>query len=133
MNWLGLINIDLTQPTTLALRASSERHETVDNFLPNLNQKTMDQIKESAIKYLEHVLAPLVPGGCEILIDDNMEKGLAFSLIPKVYGDYKFLIGPRGSTIGTIRSIMRLWRDRNAPEAVVINLYVPDPRAIQDE
>ena len=92
----------------------------------------METTTRNATKYLESVLDPLIPGGCEVLLDDNTEKGLAYSIVPKVYGDWKFLIGPRGATIGTIRSVMKLWKDRQAPD-IVINVYVPDSRYISTE
>ena len=92
----------------------------------------MEQLRKQATEYLDSVLGPLIPGGFEILSDDNVERGVAFSVVPKVYTDYKFLLGWRGKNIGIVRSVMRLWNEQHA-KGFTISVFVPNRKYIQDE
>lgn len=88
-------------------------------------------IEQKAHEYLSYILAGMCPNGVEISAESS-DVGVAFAVIPKVAKDYKILIGFKGKNSHTLRAIMKLWKNQNAPN-MSIHVFVPNPNKINNQ
>lgn len=86
--------------------------------------------EEQATKYLKSILS-------EICIEDvvvhcdSQDVGFAFTLVPTLAEDYKILIGFKGKNTSILRNLMKLWRNKNAPN-LSIHVWTPNPRMLKN-
>lgn len=87
---------------------------------------TQAQATKYLTEILEGICAQKVMVHC-----DSQDVGLAYTLIPTVADDYRILIGFKGKNTSLLRNLMKLWRNKNAPN-LSIHVWTPNPRMLNN-
>lgn len=86
-------------------------------------------MEQNATEYLKNIISGIC--AAEVIIHcDAQDVGLAYTLVPTLAEDYKILIGFKGKNTSILRNLMKLWRNKNAPN-LSIHVWTPNPRMLK--